>query len=83
MGAPERTSSSSIFDGYLTKKQLAQQIERTERTLDRMFLNGERPPRTKIGRTTLYRREAVLAWLRSQEKPSRPLQRGAARPDFY
>ena len=64
------TAPSSVLSGYLTKAQLAEQLGRSVRTLDRMALSGDGPPRTKIGRTTLYRREAVLDWLRSQEVPA-------------
>jgi len=68
------TAPSSVLSGYLTKTQLAEQLGRSVRTLDRMALSGDGPPRTKIGRTTLYRREAVLDWLRTREVP-------AARPN--
>lgn len=64
------TAPSSVLSGYLTKTQLAAQLGRSVRTLDRMASSGDGPPRTKIGRTTLYRREAVLEWLRSREVPA-------------
>jgi len=76
------TAPSSVLSGYLTKTQLAEQLGRSVRTLDRMALSGDGPPRTKIGRTTLYRREAVLDWLRSQEVPASGLdsrRRGSRR----
>jgi predicted DNA-binding transcriptional regulator AlpA len=64
------TAASSVLSDYLTKTQLAEQLGRSVRTLDRMALSGVGPPRTKIGRTTLYRRQAVLEWLRSREVPA-------------
>jgi len=63
-------SEPAVFSDYLTKNQLAEQLRRSTRTIDRMALSGDGPPPTKIGRTTLYRREAVLEWLRSRELPS-------------
>jgi predicted DNA-binding transcriptional regulator AlpA len=64
------TAYTSVLSDYLTKHQLAAQLGRSIRTIDRMALNGEGPPPTKIGSTTLYRREAVLEWLRSRELPA-------------
>ena len=64
------TAPTSVLSDYLTKNQLAEQLRRSTRTIDRMALSGDGPPPTKIGRTTLYRREAVLEWLRSRELPS-------------
>jgi predicted DNA-binding transcriptional regulator AlpA len=64
------TAHASVLSDYLTKNQLAEQLGRSIRTIDRMALSGDGPPRTRIGRTTLYRREAVLEWLRSRELPA-------------
>jgi len=75
METAENNPTNTIFEGYLTKKQFAAQIGKTERTVDRMALNGDGPPRTRIGRTTLCRIEGVLEWLRSRETPARPLRK--------
>jgi len=64
------TAPTGVLSGYLPKAQLAEQLRRSIRTIDRMVLSGDAPPPTKIGRTTLYRREAVLEWLRSRELPA-------------
>ena len=66
MASASDTATNVLID-YLTKNQLAAQINKSPRTLDRLHQAGEGPPRTKIGRTTLYRRDAVIAWLRSHE----------------
>jgi len=58
---------TGILSDYLTKKELAAELHKTVRTLDRMNLAGDGPPPTRIGRTTLYRRDAVLDWLRNRE----------------
>jgi predicted DNA-binding transcriptional regulator AlpA len=52
---------------YLTSSELAKELGRSIRTLDRWVLTGDGPPRTRIGRKTLYRRAAVLDWLKSRE----------------
>ena len=57
----------AVLSEYLTKAELAAQLRKTVRTIDRMSLAGDGPPPTRIGRTILYRREAVLDWLRSRE----------------
>ena len=64
----ESTSSKRILsEGYFTTPELAAELGRSTRTLDRWALTGDGPPRTRIGRKTLYRRDAVIAWLRSRE----------------
>ena len=69
---PVATAATSLVaEHYLTKPQLAGALSRTIRTIDRMTLHGDGPPATRIGRTILFRREAVLEWLRSRETPIR------------
>ncbi len=78
----ESTSSKGILsEGYLTTPDLAAELGRSTRTLDRWALTGDGPPRTRIGRKTLYRRDAVIAWLRSRETvpASTRCKRGGAR----
>jgi excisionase family DNA binding protein len=82
MPAAEDTASASpIFEGYLSKNELAAQLGRSPRTIDRWALSGQAPAPTRIGRTVLYRRDAVLEWLRNQETtPVRAVRkRGGAR----
>ncbi len=65
--------SSNILNDYFTKAELAAQLRRSVRSIDRWLLSGDGPPSIRIGNTTLYRRESVLAWLRSRESsPARP-----------
>jgi hypothetical protein len=65
VGAGKR---ESVLDDYLTRKQLARQIRRDERTLARWEMLRQGPPVTKVGRLVLYRRESVAEWLRNQER---------------
>ena len=59
---------SEILADYLTRADLAKQLGIHERTLIRWHDLGEGPPVTKIGRTTLYHRPAIAAWLASRQK---------------
>ena len=74
-------SSNNILSEYLTKAELAAQLHRTIRSIDRWALTGDGPPSIRLGKTTLYRRESVLGWLRSREtSPVFPRRRrGGAR----
>lgn len=64
---PEIELANSLLSEYLTKAELASQLRRSIRSVDRWALTGDGPPCVRIGRRTLYRRAAVLDWLRSLE----------------
>ncbi|MDA1315122.1 MAG: DNA-binding protein [Acidobacteria bacterium] len=61
----------SVLSDYLTKAELAQQLGRSERTLDRWAVLRTGPPRTRAGgRKILYNRGRVEQWLERQtEQP--------------
>ena len=67
----------SVLEGYLTKPELAKELNKSIRTLDRLERQRIGPPRTRIGRSILYRLEGVREWLQSQED-HRSLARAAA-----
>ena len=58
----------AILDGYMTPADLAGELGISNRTLERWARLGECPPRTRIGKRIVYRRESVARWLRSREK---------------
>ena len=61
-----------ILEDYLTRDQFAAEIGKSTRTLDRWYELRIGPPRTMVGMSVMYRREAVMKWLREQEqKPVR------------
>ena len=66
MSNPER-----LLSEFLTKEELAAELRRNVRTLDRWDVLGLGPPRTCIGRTVLYRRASVEKWLVAQEHQRR------------
>ena len=45
-----------ILSEFLTKEELAVELRRNPRTLDRWAVLGIGPPRTRVGRNVLYRR---------------------------
>jgi hypothetical protein len=59
--------SEPILSEFLTKEELAVELRRDPRTLDRWDVLGIGPPRTRVGRTILYRRSSVQKWLVAQE----------------
>jgi hypothetical protein len=59
---------NNLLAEYLTKSELAYQLHRSVRSIDRWALTGDGPPSVRIGRKTLYRKGAVLEWLRNLEK---------------
>jgi hypothetical protein len=65
------SSPEPLLSEFLTKEQLAAELGRNARTLDRWASLGIGPPRTCFGRTVLYRRASVLKWLVAQERQGR------------
>ena len=61
-----------ILAEYLTRQQLASELRRSARTLDRWDVLGMGPPRTLVGRQILYRRSSLLRWLAAQERRPAP-----------
>lgn len=61
------SNSEPILSEFLTKAELAAELQRNERTLDRWHRLGEGPPITRIGRRILYRRASLQNWLHARE----------------
>jgi hypothetical protein len=62
------SNSEPILSEFLTKEELAAELRRNPRTLDRWDVLGLGPPRTHVGRQVLYRRASVERWLAAQER---------------
>ena len=78
----QEETENGILSEYLTKAELAAQLHRSIRSVDRWTLTGDGPPCIRIGRRSLYRRAAVVEWLRGLEiTPGRigQKQRGGAK----
>jgi len=61
------SQSEPLLSEFLTKEQLAVELRRNVRTLDRWDALSIGPPRTRLGRMVLYRRSGVQKWLADQE----------------
>jgi hypothetical protein len=65
---PHRIAACApILSEFLTKEELATELGRNPRTLDRWHVLRLGPPRTRVGRKVLYRRASVRNWLLAQE----------------
>jgi hypothetical protein len=62
------SNTEPILAEFLTKEELASELRRNPRTLDRWDVLGMGPPRTFVGRKVLYRRASVQKWLTAQER---------------
>ena len=62
------TNATSPLSEFLTKEQLAWDLNRSTRTLDRWHVQRIGPPRTKVRRSKLilYKKSTVAAWLEQQ-----------------
>jgi hypothetical protein len=58
----------SVLEGYISETDLARQLHRSVRTLQRLAATRSGPPRVKLGRSVYYRIDSVRAWLAQQEK---------------
>ena len=61
--------SDALLDGYLPEEEVARQLDRKVRTLQRWRKNRTGPPVTYIGPDPYYRVEAFRAWLLARERP--------------
>jgi predicted DNA-binding transcriptional regulator AlpA len=71
VGDPSNSGPSEL-EGYIREADLAKQLNRSVRTLQRLTARRLGPPRIKIGRSVFYRIESVRAWLAQQEQPRKP-----------
>ncbi len=60
-----------MLAGYISETDLARQLNRSVRTLQRLAARRLGPPRTKVGRLIFYNIERVREWLSEQEQPPR------------
>lgn len=66
-----------LLAGYLRREDLARELKKSVRTLDRWETRRMGPPRVVVGRTILYSIETVRAWLQSREQRRGPLHMSA------
>ena len=63
---------ADVLESYISEAELAKQLSKSQRTLQRWRRLRIGPAWTTIGNSTLYTREGVAQWLRSLEhRPQR------------
>jgi hypothetical protein len=60
-------SDGGVLADYLTEGELAKQLKKDVRTLQRWRVLRKGPPVTPIGRDIYYRKSAVRDWLQARE----------------
>ncbi len=60
------TNTHSPLNDYLTKDELARELRRSTRTLDRWHTRRVGPPRTRAQKLILYKKSHVAKWLEQQ-----------------
>ena len=71
----EISAKGQLLEEYLTPSELAAELGKTVRTLDRWQLQGRGPAFTYLGKSKMYRRSAVMEWLRRCETSPNPRRR--------
>ncbi len=71
-----------IEDAFLSEKQTAEFLGTKVSTLRNWSALRKGPPRIKVGRKAMYRREALVTWLQSRERDHEAPKpaRGRGRP---
>lgn len=57
-----------LLDDYLTREDLAAELGKCVRTLDRWHAARFGPPRVTVGREPMYKRASVASWIEKQER---------------
>lgn len=76
----EPSKTMVIEEAFLTEKQTADFLGTKVSTLRNWSALRKGPPRIKVGRTAMYRREALVGWLESRERHHDAPTRGRGRP---
>lgn len=67
----------SILADYLTRDELAAELNCCPRTVDRLRMRPDGIPYTQLGGKILFRRESVAAWIAAQERRPNPRRKAA------
>ena len=57
---------TGIFEGYLTREQLAEKLGVTRATVARWSTQGIGPDLIKVGRKVFYHEDAIRDWLKTR-----------------
>ena len=64
-------TTAALLEDYLTRDELADQLGKDVRTIDRWYMLREGPAVTRVGNRRLYHLDDVKAWLRAQRREMR------------
>lgn len=64
-------AAAKLLDDFFTRPALAEELGKSERTLERWERLGIGPPVTRLGITPIYSIDGARAWLRAQEQEAR------------
>ncbi|WP_416914247.1 transcriptional regulator [Seohaeicola sp.] len=78
LGTSPRSGTTRLMCGWISRLDLALELEVTVETLHRWEKLRFGPPCVRAGRKIYYRRDAVQDWLMQQEAPA-PRRMGARR----
>ena len=73
-GPSEQSAPTGVLSGWISRLDLALELDLTVDTLRRWEKRRFGPPPVRAGRRVYYRRDAVQEWLQQQEQadPRRP-----------
>ncbi|OUS03987.1 transcriptional regulator [Rhodobacterales bacterium 52_120_T64] len=69
IGIGTQEHSKALLAGWISRKELAGELDLAVDTLARWEARRVGPPCVRAGRKVLYRRSAVQDWLQAQEMP--------------
>ena len=67
-GGDAPDGAETLLGEYLSDTELAEELEVSKRTIERWRRLGKAPPRTRIGKKNITRRDTAREWLRSREE---------------
>lgn len=67
MSPNEVAETRPLLSGYLTRRELARELNITVRTLARWHWQRHGPPSVMLAGKRMYRRAAVVEWMQQQE----------------
>ena len=68
MSIEHSPARAGLLADYLTPDQLAEELDKSPRTIARWDSLRIGPPKTMVGKRPLYRRDAVREWLLRREQ---------------
>jgi hypothetical protein len=74
------TTEGGLLADFYTEQELAEEVRKDIRTVQRWRKLRIGPPVTFVGKTPFYRKPAARAWLSRRERTPPDRRRGSAQP---